>query len=130
MSQYREIAQQLVETVRQSLSMQVPQGEGMVLYLPQGISFGCVQRPYLDYDPEMIFLSKTTKALEREIGDVILEIAPEFHRLTIAPPLSLEGRLHICRLVATVVDYMTPDQTAYALVHPLAIFEHASVVFH
>lgn len=130
MSQYDILAQELVSKVRQSLPMQIPQGEGMVLYLPEAISFGTIQRVYSDYDSDMVFLSKTTRAFQREIGDAMLKIAPEFHRLTVAQSLSLEGRLHVLRLQGSLLDYMTPQQMQYALAHPLQIFEHNSVDFH
>ena len=76
-----------------------------------------------DFSKEIVVLSMTSSPPPIKLVDAMKRICPGRLELTADDKLDLIGRQHILRRVENRLTLMTPDQTAYMLLHPPVIFE-------
>ena len=116
----RELAQRLIAAGE--MSFNDPPAK-MALFSWRGdIYFGQTQQPYQDHS-EIVFVSKTSRPLDPEVIDEIKRKRPKVPTFEIAFEVDFEGNYHLLRTVGNALMVMTAEQTAYALEHPLPVFD-------
>ncbi|MCX6821908.1 MAG: hypothetical protein NTW30_03975 [Candidatus Aenigmarchaeota archaeon] len=68
-------------------------------------------------------MSKTSNPVPNELVDAIKKIHPDRLSLIADAYLDLTGRVHILRRIDNRLTKMSPEQTAYAMSHPIVPFE-------
>jgi hypothetical protein len=117
------IAKRILDQEQVNLAHQRPPGQPILLDWRNEVYLGSLQAIALEYSPEIVLLSKTSKPLPLPLKEAILKQQPSHSQIIANPELNLEDRLHIVRRTKDYLSIMTPDQTAYAQQHIHAIGE-------
>jgi hypothetical protein len=80
---------------------------------------GGIQVIYPQFSREIAFLSKTSKPVEEELYNAIKRNDPGRVELIADDSIDLEGNYHTLRKLENRLVSMTPEQTGYALSHPI-----------
>jgi hypothetical protein len=116
----REIAERLIALGE--MSFNDPPAKMALFSWHGSIYFGQTQQPYQD-QPDIVFVSKTNRPLPTEVIDEIKRRRPKVPNYEIAFEVDFEGNYHLLRSVRNALMVMTPEQTAYALTHPLPVLD-------
>ena len=84
--------------------------------------FGHIQHVY-PQQQEIVNLSKTSRPIPQALADSIKRVEPTILQLKADDFLDLEGRQHILRKLEDRLTIMTPEQTRYAMEHPIRMVE-------
>lgn len=120
---WRKIAENLLKEEEKAAKLNFPIPEGIILKWRDRYYFGSLQKIAENFSPEIVLLSKTSKPIEKELVEAILEIQPERPKIIAEDYLDLEGRTHILRRIGQRLTKCTPEQTKYMMEHMPYIFE-------
>lgn len=84
---------------------------------------GSIQVIVPDFSKEIVVLSKSSKPIPFKLAEAIRKLESRMLELNAYYMLDLTGRQHILRRLENRLTHMTPDQTAYMLLHPPQIYE-------
>ncbi len=116
-------ARKLLHAEKRKRALNKPEPVGVLVIWQDYTYIGSIQVIVPDFSKEIVVLSKSTIPLPVEFDNAIRKLDPGRLELTADDKLDLTGRQHILRRVENRLTMMTPDQTAYMLVHPPVIHE-------
>ena len=123
MKKWEQGAKELLQDEIRKRSLNKPEPVGVLVIWQDYTYIGSIQVIVPDFSKEIVVLSKSTIPLPVEFDNAIRKLDPGRLELTADDKLDLIGRQHILRRVENRLTPMTPDQTAYMLLHPPVIHE-------
>ena len=123
MKKWEQGAKELLQDEIRKRSLNKPEPVGVLVIWQDYTYIGSIQVIVPDFSKEIVVLSKSTIPLPVEFDNAIRKLDLGRLELTADDKLDLIGRQHILRRVENRLTPMTPDQTAYMLLHPPVIFE-------
>ena len=116
-------AKELLQDEIRKRALNKPEPVGVLVIWQDYTYIGSIQVIVPDFSKEIVVLSKSTIPLPVEFDKAIRKLDPGRLELTADDMLDLIGRQHVLRKVENSLTLMTPDQTAYMLLHPPVIME-------
>ena len=123
LNKWEQGAKELLQDEIRKRSLNKPEPVGVLVIWQDYTYIGSIQVIVPDFSKEIVVLSKSTIPLPVEFDNAIRKLDLGRLELTADDKLDLTGRQHILRRVENRLTLMTPDQTAYMLLHPPVIFE-------
>ena len=123
MKKWEQGAKELLQDEIRKRSLNKPEPVGVLVIWQDYTYIGSIQVIVPDFSKEIVVLSKSTIPLPVEFDNAIRKLDPGRLELTADDKLDLIGRQHILRRGENRLTHMTPDQTAYMLLHPPVIHE-------
>jgi len=123
LSKWEHGAKELLEDEKRKRSLNKPEPVGVLVIWKDYTYIGSIQVIVPDFSKEIVVLSMTSSPPPIKLVDAMKRICPGRLELTADDKLDLTGRQHILRRVENRLTPMTPDQTAYMLLHPPVIHE-------
>ena len=123
MKKWEQGAKELLQDEIRKRSLNKPEPVGVLVIWQDYTYIGSIQVIVPDFSKEIVVLSMTSSPPPIKLVDAMKRICPGRLELTADDKLDLTGRQHILRRVENRLTLMTPDQTAYMLLHPPVIFE-------
>ena len=116
-------AKELLQDEIRKRALNKPEPVGVLVIWQDYTYIGSIQVIVPDFSKEIVVLSKSTIPLPVEFDKAIRKLDPGRLELTADDVLDLIGRQHVLRRAENRLMHMTPDQTAYMLLHPPVIME-------
>jgi len=116
-------AKELLQDEIRKRALNKPEPVGVLVIWQDYTYIGSIQVIVPDFSKEIVVLSKSTIPLPVEFDNAIRKLDPGRLELTADDVLDLTGRQHVLRRAENRLMHMTPDQTAYMLLHPPVIME-------
>ena len=123
LKKWEQGAKELLEDEKRKRSLNKPEPVGVLVIWQDYTYIGSIQVIVPDFSKEIVVLSKSTIPLPFEFDNAIRKLDPGRLELTADDKLDLTGRQHILRRLENRLTMMTPDQTAYMLLHQPVILE-------
>ena len=128
MSQLKQVARNILELEKQRIPTQDPVGIAISLLYKKDHYIGTIQQIALDYSPEIVLLSKSSKPIDPKLHEAILELDENRVQLTADERLDLEGLMHVARRVEYNLTSLTKEQYTYMQAHTYWIKDDANQV--
>lgn len=123
LKKWEQGAKELLEDEKRKRAINKPEPVGVLVIWKDYTYIGSIQVIVPDFSKEIVVLSKSTIPLPVEFDNAIRKLDPGRLELAADDRLDMTGRQHILRRVENRLTLMTPDQTAYMLLHPPQIYE-------
>jgi len=121
--QWEMAAKSFLQMEKSGKPKNYPETTGVFVTWRGSAYIGSIQVIVPDFSKEIVVLSTTSSPPPVKLVDAMKRICPRRLELTADDKLDLTGRQHILRRVENRLTPMTPDQTAYMLLHPPIIQE-------
>ncbi len=123
LKKWEQGAKKLLELEKSQRELHKAEPVGVLVIWKDYTYIGSIKVIVPDFSKEIVVLSKSTIPLPVEFDNAIRKLDPGRLELAADDMLDLTGRQHILRRVENRLTLMTPDQTAYMLLHPPVIKE-------
>lgn len=120
---WEPVARELLEQERLKKPLMHPEPTGVLIKWDGCTYVGGIQEIVPEFSKEIVVLSMSTYPLPIDLADAIRKLDPRRLELQADDKLDLTGRQHVLRRIENRLTYMTPEQTAYMLLHPPMIKE-------
>lgn len=120
---WEPVAREFLERERSKMPLMRPEPAGVLIKWQEYTYVGGVQVISPEFSEEIVVLSMSTYPLPIYLADAIRKLDPGRLELEADEKLDMTGRQHVLRREGNKLTYMTPEQTAYMLQHPLQIYE-------
>jgi len=120
---WEQAAKELLQLCDSKKSLTSPESVVVLIQWNHSTYIGSIQVIVPDFSTEIVVVSKSSKPLPFKLANAIKKLDPKRLELKAYYMLDLTGRQHILRRLENRLMYMTPDQTAYMLLHPPVIKE-------
>ena len=117
------VAKSLLQVEKSDKPKRYPEPTGVFVTWRGSAYIGSIQVIVPDFSKEIVVLSMTSSPPPVKLVDAVKKLDPGRLELTADDMLDLIGRQHVLRRAENRLTLMTPDQTAYMLLHPPVIME-------
>ena len=121
--QWELVAKSLLQVEKSGKPKRYPEPTGVFVTWRGSAYIGSIQVIVPDFSKEIVVLSMTSSPPPVKLVDAMKRICPGRLELTADDMLDMIGRQHVLRRMENRLTLMTPDQTAYMLLHPPVIHE-------
>ncbi len=121
MPDMREVARRLLASIKAQQIVHNPPSILAIVRWRGAEYFGSIQEVVPTYSREIVFLSKTSRALVPGLAEAIRAEESGIVTLVANAALDLEGNYHYLRRAGNHLVKMTPAQTSYMVSAPIAV---------
>lgn len=120
---WEPVARELLEQEKLKKPLMHPEPTSVLIKWRGGTYVGSIQEIVPEFSIEIVTLSMSSYPLPIYLADAIRKLDLGRLELEADDKLDLTGRQHVLRRGGNKLTYLTPEQTAYMLLHPLIIHE-------
>lgn len=120
---WEEIAKSLLMSIEAAKLYNYPEPTTVLITWKDRTYIGSVQDAAPKFSKEIVVLSKSSNPLSDNLVNAIKKLDQNILKLHADNLLDLDGRQHILRRLESKLTYMTKEQTAYMMEHPIIIHE-------